>query len=187
MEDFLKKLKLLKEISISLNTQRSEFVPALKKYVDSAKINNPFSRLEDIFTSSKNSYKGIVTSRDFEIKKRLRFGDSKFSGAKITGTFQDFGDTLIIKAKVNAWNNFMFFFYGFVIIFYFVFGILMVPEIINSGEDFFSVIIIPFLFIHAFFMLGMPYFFMRRSVLRTLREFEKEIHFIQSKEVNNKL
>ena len=70
MEDFLKKLKLLKEISISLNTQRSEFVPALKKYVDSEKYNNPFSRLEDLFTSSKNSYKGIVTSRGFEIKKK---------------------------------------------------------------------------------------------------------------------
>ena len=58
MEEFLRKIKLIDSFSISLNTNKNDFVFALRKNIDEDDIDSIFSSAFEIFSSSKNIFKG---------------------------------------------------------------------------------------------------------------------------------
>lgn len=179
MENFLRKIKLIDSFSILLNISKNDFVSNLRNNIDEAEIDSVFSSAFEIFSSSKNVFKGQANHSGFKIRKRKRFFDRQFGFAKATGTYREKDDKLLISGQIKSWNNFMYFFFGFALLIYSFFIIGLVLDSNSFGEVGF--IAIPFIFIHAAFMIGIPYFAMRSSLKKLKQELEREFHYIVSK------
>jgi len=171
MENFLRKIKLISSFSMTLSATKSEFTSALQNNVDEADIDGLFSGAFEAFTSSQNRFKGSVNHNGFKIRKRRRFFEKNFGKAIATGNLRE-------HTKINGWNNFMFFFYGFITIIYGIFFGVFLLNLSSSGFEIFGVF---FVFIHALFMYGIPYFMMRTSVRSLKEDLERELHFVLSK------
>lgn len=172
MDDLLKRLKLIDNLTTSLQISKAEFVNSLNKITDEGNT-GMMSDTFDIFSSSKNEFKGEITPHNFKIKRRRRLFDTNGNFAVANGTFSENNGQLTIETEINGFNNFFIFFYAFLIIFYciFIFGFLI-------GEDKEGLIAIPFIIFHALFMFGIPYFLMRRSVKRLKYELEREFFYL---------
>ena len=69
MNDYLKKIKLAQEINIELQISKSDFTKKFRENVDESDLGfEPF----EVFTSSKNEYKGNIENNRFELKKRRK-------------------------------------------------------------------------------------------------------------------
>ena len=81
-------------------------------------------------------------------------------------------DKLNFKIEINAFRKIMFLFLGFILVFYagflcfFIFGDAEIPFFI-----------LPFLLVHSLFMIGIPYFLMRRSVKKMQYDLERDFHY----------
>ncbi|WP_200975642.1 hypothetical protein [Echinicola sp. 20G] len=175
MKDFLRKLKLVKDISIELNIQKNDFVSNFKRNVDEGSTGF-MSDAFDIFSSSKNEYKGYVRFDHFKIKRRRRFLDMNLNLAVAKGTYVQRGDLLIVETEINGFNGAMMPFYIILPIFYSIFIVVLIfNENVGGKEVGFA---IPFLIIHAAFLLGIPYLMMRKSINRMAHELEREFFYL---------
>ncbi|WP_299227975.1 hypothetical protein [uncultured Psychroserpens sp.] len=184
MENFLRKIKLIEGFSIELTTTKSEFTSALRSHVDEADIDSFFSRAFEAFSSSKNLFIGSVSYNEFKIRKRRRLFDRQFGCAKITGQSRENSGFLIVSGKLIAWNSYIYFWFGFVILLYLLFVAILFSHIDITGTA--GVIVIPFLFLHACLMLGIPYLSMRKAIKRLREDLEREFYYIINKPKSNK-
>jgi len=175
MKNFLRKIKLIDNFSTQIVIQKSEFMKKLKEHVDEGDIGF-FSNTFDVFSSSKNEYRGHVGFDNFKIKRRKKFFDMNMNLSVAEGTYRQNGDNLIIEGEINGFSGAMIPFYVVVLIFYLIFivGFFMT----DSMPLLMMFVVVPFLLIHASFMLGMPYLMMRRSVKRMKHELEREFYFL---------
>jgi hypothetical protein len=180
MENFLRKIKLIDSFSTTLNTSKSEFTSALRNNVDEADIDGLFSGVFEVFSSSKNLYKGSVNHNNFRIRKRARLFEKNIGKTIASGDLRENGESLIINTKIKGWSNYMFFFYSFLSIFYLIFIVGSFAGIFSEDSQF-PIFVPIFILIHAVFMFGIPYFIMRRSVKRLKEDLEREFHYIISK------
>ena len=84
MNEFLKKIKLIQVLTIEIEISKSEFVSKLKEQVDEGStgiFSNPF----EVFSSSKNEYKGSVRFDGFEIKRRKKLFDMNINLSVASG------------------------------------------------------------------------------------------------------
>lgn len=178
MKDFLKKIKLVADLTTEIEIQKSEFINKFKHHVDEGDV-GPFLGGLDIFSSSKNEYKGHVGFDKFKIKRRRRIFDTNMNFAVASGTYRQRENRLIIETEINGFSGMMIPFYILITVFYsiFIVGFFMAEN--TSDSDFFFAG--PFIFIHALFMFGIPYFIMRRSTQRLKYELEREFHYISRK------
>ncbi len=181
MEDFLRKMKLVDDLSITLKVNKSPFIAAFRGNVDESDLDGVFSGAFDAFSSSKNLYRGEVNSQNFRIRKKRTFFNNYASLPIAKGRFIQREDNLVIETKINAWSNYIIFFYVFVILLYMVMLSLFLGDNPRFGDEFEYFIPIVFIIIHAFFMLGIPYYAMRRGVVRMKQELEREFYYIVSK------
>ena len=177
MKRFLEKLKWVQYLNTELEIPKNEFVIHFKNYVDEGDIGF-FSGAFDAFSSSKNEFKGHVGFNDFKIKRRRRFFDMNMNLAIAKGIYRQKGDRLIIETEINGYSR-MIPYYVFLLVFYsiFIFGFFMADNI-NGDEQFFGG---PFIFFHALFMFGIPYFMMRNSAQRLKHELEREFYYMTKK------
>jgi hypothetical protein len=177
MYNFLKKIKLIEELTTELEANKHDFVDRLMLTVDEADITG-FSNMLDPFTSGKNEYKGHVDYHGFKIKRKRKFFDMQSSTATAEGSYIQKGSRLIINTRINGFSRLMIPFYIFVIVFYIIFFIafLAVPSDNTMG-----LIVLPFILIHALFMLGIPYLMMRRSAKRMKYDLEREFFYLTQK------
>lgn len=175
MKEFLKKLKLIDYLQTELIIQKNDFVNKLQKHVDESST-SIFSDTFDVFSSSKNEYKGEVNFNGFKIKRRRKLFDMNMNVAVAKGTYSQKGDKLIIDTEINGFHGMMIPFYIFCIIIYgvFIVGFLSADEIGGDVPGF----AVPFIFVHAAFMMGIPYFIMRRSTKRLKHELEREFFYL---------
>ncbi len=169
---------MIEYLTTELEIQKNEFVTKFKNYVDEGDIGY-FSGAFDVFSSSKNEFKGHVGYENFKIKRRRRFFDMNMNFAIAKGKYRQKGDKLTIEAEINGFSGMMIPFYIFIIIFYsiFIFGFFMADNIEGTEQIF----IVPFICIHALFMFGIPYFMMRRSTQRLKHELEREFYYMTKK------
>lgn len=178
MKEFLKKIKLIEYLTTEIEIQKNEFVLKFSQHVDEGNI-GAFSSPFEAFSSSKNEYKGQVRFEGFKIKRRRKFFDSNMNLAVATGTYRQSNEKLIIETEINGFNGIMIPFYLFTFIFYSIFvGIFFNTETFEGNGAGFA---LPFIFIHAAFMFGVPYFMMRRSTKRMKHELEREFYYITKK------
>lgn len=181
MKELLKKLRLREVFITELEIQKIDFVNRFRDNVDEGGIGFFSDSLLDIFSSGKNEYKGHVGFDEFKIKRRRRLFDMNLNMAVAKGTFSQKGNVLIITTEINGLSSMMIPFYIFVPAFYLLFaGVFFLGEHQEGMEVFFF---LPFIVIHGFFMLGIPYFMMRRSTKRMKHELEREFYFMIKKAV----
>lgn len=173
MKGILKELKLIDHLTTELEIQKSDFVKRFRNNVDEGStdfISDSF----DVFSSSKNEYKGHVGYESFKIKRRRRFFDMNINFALAEGTYQQNDRVLIIHTEIHGFSGIMIPFYIFIIIFYSIF-IVSFALAENVDSEFSS---IPFILFHGAFMMGIPYLIMRRSMKRMKHELEREFYYM---------
>ena len=160
MREFLEKIKLIEYLTTEIEIQKNEFVSKFRNHVDEEST-GIFSGTFEVFSSSKNEYKGHVGFDGFKIKRRRRFFDRNMSMAVASGNYKQNNEILIIETKINGFSRSMIPFYLFGILFYSIFiGAFFLTENIEGNA---VGIGIPFIIIHAALMFGIPYFMMRSS------------------------
>lgn len=178
MKEFLKKIKLIEYLTTDVEIQKTEFVSKFKQHVDEGST-GMFSDTFDVFSSSKNEYKGQVGHEGFKIKRRRKFFDTNMNLAVASGTYRQSNEKLIIETEINGFSAMMIPFYLFAIVFYSIFiGVFFMADNIEGNGAGFA---LPFILIHAAFMFGIPYFIMRRSTKRMKHELEREFYFMTKK------
>ena len=175
MKELLKKLKLIDYLQTELLSQKNDFVNKLRSNVDPGST-GIFSDSFEAFSSSKNEYKGEVGINGFRIKRRRKLFDMNMNFAVANGTYTQKDDKLIIDTEINGFHGMMIPFYIFCVVIYgvFIVGFLSADEIEGNASEF----AFPFIIIHAAFMMGMPYFIMRRSTKRLKHELEREFFYL---------
>jgi hypothetical protein len=183
MKAFLKKLKLIRNFTIELEMDKNEFVERLSKIVDEGSTSS-FASSFEVFSSSKNEYKGTVGYDSFEIRKKRKFFDKTMSLAVVKGTLTQQRKKLIIDAEANTFNGMMVFYFIFLIIIYLIFiAGFIILSVTGSGFPF---IAIPFIIIHAGLMFFVPYFLMRKSLKHIESILEKDFFYL-TKAQNNEI
>ena len=178
MKEFLKKIKLIEHLKTDIEIQKTEFVSKFRQQGDEGST-GIFSDTFDVFSSSKNEYKGQVGYEGFKIKRRRKFFDMNMNLAVASGTYRQNNEKLIIETEINGFSGMMIPFYLFAIVFYSIFiGAFFMADNIEGNGDGFA---LPFIFIHAAFMFGIPYFMMRRSTKRMKHELEREFYYMTKK------
>ena len=102
MEDFLRKMKLVDDLSITLKVNKSHFIAAFRGNVDESDLDGVFSGAFDAFSSSKNLYRGEVNSQNFRIRKKRTFFNNYASLPIAKGRFIQREDNLVIETKING-------------------------------------------------------------------------------------
>ncbi|EDP95109.1 hypothetical protein U8527_12910 [Kordia algicida OT-1] len=169
MDDFLERIKVLKRKQIKLPISKSEFINRFRQNVDEGDI-GMFSGTFEAFSSSKNKYKGSISSNSFKMRKRRELFDRGRNLAKITAQFRQQEDHTLIDLEIKGFHYFIIFYYVFITIFYIIF-------LSFSGFLAFETFAI-FIIIHAVLMYCLPYFFMRKQTKNTAEDIEKELFFM---------
>lgn len=175
MIHFFEKIKIIDHLRTELDIQKEDFVKILKKNVDEGDFGLFFSGF-DMFSSSKNEFKGFVDFDNFKIRKRRAFLDVNFNTAIAKGSFKQDKDKLVITTEINSFSGIMIAFYAFAILIYLMFIISFFASAFNDITS--DPFVIPFVIIHAAFMLGIPYLIMRRSTKRLKYDLEREFYYM---------
>ncbi len=179
MKEYLERLHLVDYLQLELEMQKNKFEAKLMKQVDKGSL-GIFADSFDIFSSSKNVYKGEVGNGRFRIKKRRRFFDVDSYLAIASGSYSQKDDRLIIEAEINGFSGGMIPFFIFLIVFYtVVLGIIFVG--FWRGEEA-SVFVPLIILLHAALMIGIPYFLMKNSTKRLKRSLEKDFYYMTKPE-----
>ncbi|MBE7178338.1 MAG: hypothetical protein INR69_18200 [Mucilaginibacter polytrichastri] len=173
MKDLLRRLKLLDNITTSLPISKNEFVNRLKAITDEEKSGLMLDAF-DIFSSSKNEFKGEVSLEAFKIKKRRKFFDTNSNFAVANGVFVENNGQLIIETEINAFKN-IFIGAGIFLLIFYSFIIIILFGVSNTNAGFIG---LPMILLHATFMFAIPYFILRRSVKRLKYDLEREFFFL---------
>lgn len=184
MEDFLRKIKLVEDISIRLDITSSEFVSALRLNVEKSNINNIFSGLFEVFSSNEKEYKGLVDSRGFHIRKKKRFFDKKKGTTNAKGTFRTNANTLIINTTISAFSVKQLLISSLLLVCYLTFVVYGVGNI-NSFQEVFNNISIFFLL----FLVGMllfVWFSLKNEVTNMKKDLQKQFQSIATKTNHSK-
>lgn len=182
MKSLLKKLRLIEDFNTELNISKSQFNDNLGKIVEKGS-SNFISDFFDLFSRNDKQYKGFVDYSHFEITRKKRLFDMGFSFPKVKGKTEQSGDILVITTEINGFKGIMFFFLLFILLIYFLVIVAMffsdTPD--NNGEVFVAISII---LLHACFVLGIPYFILRRSVKRFKYDLERELFYLTKNKMN---
>lgn len=173
MEDFLRRIKLIDDMSLRLNVTTTEFVSKLRSHVDEEDINSLFSGLFEAFSSSKKKYKGEVDSRGFHIRKKRQLFKKQRMTAYAKGNYRLNGDILVVNAVINPFNFNKILLKGFLFICYLTFLFYLIFDEVLL-KDLFNNLPIPFLLFGFVAMFVMPYFSLRRSVSNMKDDLEKQ-------------
>ena len=176
MKEFLKKIKVVDNLTTKIEIQKKDFVPKFRAHVDEGST-SVFSGMFEVFSSSKNDFKGQVGFDYFEIRRKQRMFQSKMGSAIASGTYRQEGQHLVIETEINGFSKMMIPFYVFLIVVYpiFIFGFFQDGF---KGDNTFA---LPFIIFHALFMFSIPYIGMRLSTKRMKRDLEREFYFIARK------
>jgi len=104
MSSLLEKLKLKQHFTIELELEKNTFYTRFNDSVDESSL-GLFSDYSDIFSSSKNQYKGHVGYDDFKIRRKNKLFNMKMNMAVAKGFYHMKGDRLIIQTTVNSFSG----------------------------------------------------------------------------------
>ncbi len=178
MKEFLAKIKVVDYLKTEIQIQKNHFVAVFKQMVDEGGTGF-MSDACDVFSRSKNEYKGHVGYEHFKIKRKRRLFDMNMNSAVAQGGYRQKENVLVIEAEINGFSGMMIPFYIFTTAIYLILiaAFLFADNIQGDG----AVFAFPFIIIHAAFMLGIPYFMMRRSTARMKHDLEREFFYLTKK------
>ena len=100
---FLEKIKLIDRYKVELNISKDEFVEWFSRKVDKSVLGGFDLLLEDteIYSKSKNTYKGYVNKSVFKVKLRNKLFDSGFNSSIATGKYVQEEGMLFIEIAIG--------------------------------------------------------------------------------------
>jgi hypothetical protein len=172
MSSILERLKLVDHLTTEIEIDRKAFVENLQDSVDRGNAGffaSPF----EVFSSSTNQYRGIVTFDSFKLRRRRRFFDMMQSRIAVAeGRFIQRENMLVVEATIKSFGGV----FLIVMLTFYVFLIGSMAFSDSTGNT--DWVFIPFIFIHALFMLGIPVLIMRRAVSRMKYDLERDLYFL---------
>lgn len=179
MKDFLKRIGVIQNTVIRLETDKNEFVKKLKNNVENSDLSWSSSIFEALKTS-KHEYKGTVNSNDFKIRKKLTLFNNKHGGMPIIhGKIRQVNTLIYLDVEINGFKKVFVFFLVFMALFYSI-GIIGFLITSKSNEAF-PLFFIPLLILHGFIMIFLPVFFIRKGIKATKKELEKDFFFMANR------
>ena len=164
---------------LELDMMKGDFINRLQRIVDHGST-GMFSDPFEAFSSSENIYKGEVHSSGFKIKRRKRMFDFNHGSVLAIGSIKQENDKIIINTEISGVGKGFIFFYILLIAFYLIFiGIAFFLP--SEGSGGLPLFVIPFILLHAVFMLGIPFMIMKKSVARTKYDLEREFFYLTRK------
>jgi len=175
MKTWRDKLGLRDHFALELDMTKSDFVNRLQKIVDHGST-GMFSNSFEALSSSKNIYKGEVSSSGFNIRRRRRLFEFNQGAAIAVGSISQSNEKVVIDTEINGFQKKHIFFFVILILLYTIFMglILFLP---SDGDENFPIFILPFILLHGAFMIFLPYMMMKKSVARTKYDLEREFFF----------
>jgi hypothetical protein len=167
MKGFFRKIGLVDNVSIELPVRRDEFLKTLRIHVD-----EPGGELFEVFSNSKNDYKGRVSHDTFDIRKRRRLFDSRLNFARAAGRVSGKDDSTIIDVELTGYSPLVIPFFVFLFL---VYGFVIASILFQSDGFLWT---IPLVVLHALFMIGIPYIVMRKSMSRIRYDMERDFFFM---------
>jgi len=152
MNKFLNNLGLIKDIEMTFDVEKSEFVKNLKK-----KIKPNRTIFLDIFNSEEVAFYGNVNQDKFWIRSAKLSGKNPFADAK--GSINRLGNQTLCKITIKGFNHF---FIVWLLTLLFIFALSF--RDITNGDSlillfvFFSFFIIPLIFMFFKIRQGVKYF-----------------------------
>jgi hypothetical protein len=174
MKSILERLRLVDHLTIEIPIEKKEFIDKLTRNVDQDDMGIFFSAFE-AFSSSKNEYKGTVTFDSFKIRRRRRLFDLNICLAVAEGSFRQKENLLVVEATIRGFQRI---FIPFLFFTAFIYVACIISVIVSDTPGNMGWFFIPFIFIHAAMMLGIPYYIMRRGVSRMKYELERDFYYI---------
>lgn len=169
MKEFLQKIKLLSYLTLELNVQKVDFIAFLKQKVDDGSPGILF-QVFDLFSFSKNLFKGRITANEFTIRKKRKFFQSNNYPSIVNGKFQQKEDKLYLVIEINGLPTQMMVILGIMILFYAsIFGPMFIGSTIHI-DPIVAIMVLGF----TVLMLAISYYLMRKNVreMKTLLEEE---------------
>ena len=174
----LERLRLVDHLTTEIPIEKKDFVDRLTRNVDQGDIGTFLSAFEQ-FSSSKNEYKGTVTFDSFKIRRRRRLFDMNMNLAVAEGSFRQKENILVVEATITGFRRIFIPFLFFIAFFYVAFIIsFIISFTVSDTPGYMGWFLMPFIFIHAAMMLGIPYYMMRRGVSRMKYELERDFYYI---------
>lgn len=172
MKEFLRKIKLIDNLTTTLQLSRQDFINNLSSITDEVGV-GIFSDPFEAFSTSKNEFKGQITHHGFKLKRKKKFFEPNGNTAIAIGNIKEEIGQITIQTEINGFNNFMFVCYGFLIVFYSIFFVGFMFSMLNM--PFF---VFPLIMLHGALMVFIPYLIMRRSVKKMKYELEREFFYL---------
>lgn len=171
MREFLKKIKLIDNFTSTLQLTKQDFINRLRLITDQGSPNamDPFEG----FFSSKNEFKGEISHNGFKLRRRRKLFERSSTIAIATGKVKEENGQLTIQTEIYGFSNFMYVFYGILILFY---SVIFVGFVFSDNSI--PIFIFPFLIFHGALMTLIPYFLMRSSVKKMKYELEREFFYL---------
>lgn len=154
---------------------KRQFVTRLQDHVDQGSTNLFFSSF-DIFSSSKNNYKGEVDAEGFTLRRRRKLFDFNMNFALAKGTFRQRNNTLIIETEINAFGKMALVMFIFILVFYSFIAIIFL--LVDASDNNALLIMFPLLLFHGTFMMLIPYIIMRDSTKKMKYELERDLYYL---------
>ncbi|MCO6162810.1 hypothetical protein [Flavobacterium sp. NRK F7] len=172
MDSFLRKYMLIDTLSLKLNCNKATFIEKFKENVEPSNLSfSPF----EAFSGGTKLYKGNLDNSTFKIQKKQQLFNNRRQSPIATGKIIENINDIKLDIEINGITPFMKFFFVFIVFSYlFGFTILLVISFKDTNFAFFP---IPFLIVHAAFMIGIPFFIIKSSVKHFKQEMEREFHF----------
>ena len=176
MNSLLTKIKLIDHLVVELDIDKTTFISKLKARMDESDL-GWFSDSFDVFSSSKNDYKGQVSLDGFKIKKRKRLFDPNMHLAIASGTFRQNNGILFVDVEISGLPNMMVFVMAVLLFVY----LTIIGNIIAGGSIRTDFPLPLFIIIYGLMMLGIPYLVMRQNVRHLKNELERDLFYFAKK------
>ena len=175
MREFLSRIGLIENFTLELFIDRSDFAKILSANVDASQLG-----VFDLFSKSRNAYKGTVNYDSFELMRKRKFFESRVSFVKMKGTFRQKSEKLIVETELNAFHVMML---PLIAVILLVYGFTLIAVFTGAIPDseqgsFVPIWMIPFILLHAALMFGVPYYMLRRGMRTVKYNFERDLFFM---------
>jgi hypothetical protein len=170
MKTFLERIKLVDHLTTEVPLERREFVEKLKANVDPGDTGTLFV-FPEIFSKSKNEYKGSVTYDDFKIRRKKKIFEFNSMLAVATGQLRQTDKGVIVDAEINGFHSVYILFAALAAMVYVGFIVMLITQRVGWY-------LLPLIVLHAAFMLGIPYMMIRRGVSRMKYDLERDLFYL---------
>lgn len=174
MTKFPERLKVTREIQITLEISKRDFVKVLSDHIDPDRFG-----LFEAFKPGMNRYKGTVNSIGFALRRKRRIFQAGTAHVRIKGEFTSSDSPTKINIRLKSWNMKTSVLYLLFLSFYiFGFSVIFDQGVFKNNVNQWLAFIA--LTLHMFLLCSAPVIILRKSVNRVAEMLTTDLHDLVS-------